>query len=74
MATIDRGRLQFVGDPARIEGRPDTRIISLIPPETLEKIRLENEAAHLARAEARATRRGEVAGIGDPPAPAGAAG
>lgn len=71
LATIDRGKLQFVGNPDRIEGRAEMRIVSLIPPETAEKIRQENESAQqareLARAEARAVKRGEGAGAVEHP-------
>ena len=53
LVVINRGRLQFIRDPARIDGRPDTRIVSMIPPETVEKIRHEAELSHRAREIAR---------------------
>ena len=64
LVVVNRGKLQFIRDPARIEGRPDTRIVSMIPPETVEKIRQDNEASQqareIARAEARAVRETEA--------------
>ncbi len=53
LVVINRGRLQFIRDPARIDGRPGTRIVSMIPPETVEKIRHEAELSHRAREIAR---------------------
>ncbi|WP_081967500.1 sodium:proton antiporter [Paracoccus halophilus] len=71
LAVVDRGKLQFVGDPDRMEGRADMHIISLIPPETAERIRQESEAAQQARevakAEARAVKRGEGSGAVEHP-------
>ena len=64
LVVINRGRLQFIRDPARIDGRPDTRIVSMIPPETVEKIRHEAELSHrareIARVEARILRDAEA--------------
>ncbi|WP_245155671.1 cation:proton antiporter [Paracoccus ravus] len=33
LAVVDRGRMSFVADPAKFEARPDSRIISLVPPD-----------------------------------------
>ena len=64
LVVINRGKLQFVADPGRIEGRPGTRIVSMIPPETVEKIRQDSEASQtardIARAEARAVREADA--------------
>lgn len=71
LAVVERGKLVFVGDPDRIEAREGARIISLIPPETAERIRQESEggqqAREIARAEAKAVKRGEGDGAVDHP-------
>jgi hypothetical protein len=62
LVVVNRGRLQFVRDPARIEGRPGTRIISMIPPETAARIRQDSltgqPSPEIARSEARIMRGG----------------
>ena len=65
LVVVNRGKLQFVANPARIEGRPGTRIVSMIPPETVEKIRQDNEASQIARDTARDTARAEARAMRD---------
>ena len=60
LVVVNRAKLEFVRDPARIDGRPETRIVSMLPPETAERIRHEGDAIRhmreIARIEAGAVR------------------
>lgn len=51
LAVVDRAGLAFVTDPERMDARAGARIVSLIPPETVERIRQENAASQQTRAE-----------------------
>lgn len=66
LAVVRDGKMWFVGRDEELSGKPGMRIISLIPPEIAEKIRRETEEAasarEIARAEARAVRKGEGEG------------
>ena len=63
LAVVRDGKMWFVGRDDDLSGKPGMRIISMIPPEIVERIRRETEEAakerETARAEARAMRQNE---------------
>lgn len=76
LAVVSDGQVRFVGRDEKLQGKPDMRIISLIPPEIVERIRRETEETarereqvragskerQQARAEAEAVRKGDGEG------------
>ncbi|WBU62853.1 cation:proton antiporter [Paracoccus aerodenitrificans] len=66
LVTIADGEVRFVGRDEKLEGAPDMRIVSLIPPEVAEQIRRESDEVskerELAREEAKAVRKGAGSG------------
>lgn len=71
IAVVDRGKIVLVSDRAKMDARAGSHIISLIPPETAEKIRAESDmtqqARDIAKSEARAVKRGQGSGAVDHP-------
>ncbi|MDO5621102.1 MAG: cation:proton antiporter [Paracoccus sp. (in: a-proteobacteria)] len=62
MVVVDDNGLRFVADADSFTARAGARLVSLIPPELAVQLRQDSEAAHEAKAEARAARRGEGEG------------
>lgn len=68
LVVVQNGDLWFVEDEEKLEGKPGTRIVSLLPPEVAEKIRAENEAQtemkdkarQIAKDEAKAARKAQA--------------
>ncbi|MDB6181897.1 cation:proton antiporter [Paracoccus fistulariae] len=73
LAAVLNNELWFIEDAAKIEGKPDMRIVSLVPQEIAEKIRRENEqqtemkdkARQIAKEEAEAVKRNQAAENGE---------
>lgn len=72
LVAIHNGEMWFIEDPAKLEGKPGMRLVSLIPPEIAENIRRENEqqnemkgkARQVAKEEAEAVKRNQAAETG----------